>query len=164
MKIKAGEVSGIIQAINETAEARLPFKLSYWLARTAKELLPAQEVFEAKRRDLISDHAEKDEAGKVVPVGSPVAEFVEVLKDRAGMTDEEAAEFVEGVKVAGEPQVKIVDPDAFQEAFTALADEEVDVKMDPLSPETLQALEEGDVEITPATIFKLLPLTEQEAD
>jgi len=125
MKVKAGEIRGIVEAIDKTANLKLPIKISYWLARTAKQLDPEFRAFEESRLKLIQAHAEKDDEGKVVP--------------------------------AGEGQVKIVDAEKFNEEYSEIADQEIEIKMDPIALDAL-----GDIDIEPAVVHGLLPLLKED--
>jgi len=133
MKIQLGQIGSIIAALNNVGNLDLPVKISYWFARTAKELQREAEPFEEQRLALLKKYAKLNEEGNLA--------FVE---NKA--TKQREAEFAS-------PENR----EAFEEKFEELVQEEVEIKMDPLSIETL-----GDIDIKPAVMVGLLPLLKEE--
>lgn len=121
MKIKAGEISGVLDGLNQVADIDIPIKVAYWFARTAKQLQPEAQAFEEARMKLLTKYGKKDKKGELV-------------------TDKDN-------------QVQFVDFKTFSEEFKELAEQEAEIKMDPISIDRL-----GEIDIKPEIIYKLFPL------
>lgn len=65
MKVKLGEVRGILESIGKCVDVGIPVKTGYWLARTVNELQPSMKAFEEQRMRLAKRFAELGEDGNV---------------------------------------------------------------------------------------------------
>ena len=66
MKIKAGEINTILMGLNQVGDFDLPVKISYWFARTARELQSEIEVFEGQRIKLLKKYSQVDDKGELI--------------------------------------------------------------------------------------------------
>jgi len=66
MKIQLGQINPIITALNKVGDLDLPVKISYWFARTVRELQPEFRLFEEQRMSLLKKYGETDEKGELV--------------------------------------------------------------------------------------------------
>lgn len=66
MKIKLGELQGLIGGLNSIIEEKLPAKASYWLARNATKLTKELETFEQTRVKTVEKFCKRDKDGKPI--------------------------------------------------------------------------------------------------
>lgn len=130
MKIKAGEISGVLDGLNQVADIDIPIKVAYWFARTAKQLQPEVQAFEQARMKLLKKHGKKDKKG-------------ELATDKNDQVQWNRPE----------------DAEAFSKEFKELAEQEAEIKMDPISIDRL-----GEIDIKPEIIYKLFPLMKDDEE
>lgn len=111
MKIKVNEIRSIGEGLNEILEKELPVKPAYWLARFANKLDSEIKAFERVRMNLVTQHAKKDENGKLL--------------------------FIKNDKGENTNQYDITDMVAFNKEFAELAEEELEVNFKPIKLEQL---------------------------
>jgi len=140
MKIKAVEIQGVIAGISEMSEIKLPGKLVYWLARTAKQLISEAQTLEETRVKLLEEHAEKDDNGKPV-----------ILYDKDD----------EGKDIKERGTYDLADEEAYGAAWKAVLEAEIEITMDALKPTVFDELEEKGIDIPTGAVYKLLPLFEE---
>lgn len=111
MKIKVNEIGNIVEGLNEILQKEIPVKPAYWLARFVNKLDNEIKAFERVRMNLVTQHARKDEDGKLL--------------------------FVKNDKGENTNQYDIADMVAFQKEFAELAEEELEIDFKPIKLEQL---------------------------
>ena len=66
MKLTLGDARGIIVGLPEVMKEKLPMKMSYWFARTIRELSDHTQDTEGVRTKLVEKYAAKDKKGKFI--------------------------------------------------------------------------------------------------
>ncbi len=122
MKLKLVEIRPMIDVLPGVIDAdKLPTKTGYWLGRALVDLIKEHAPYEEARRKIIVQHAKTDDEG----------EFV--------------------TREQGEDMVHVFDDiDAFEAAIKEIADEEIDIKYEPV---TIDAF--GDSQIKGTVLLKL---------
>ena len=129
MKFKAGELKVIGEGLSEILEKELPVKPSYWLSRIAIKLDSELKAFEGARVKLVIKHAKKDEKGNPI-----------VLKDKSGKPTR---------------NYDVTDMDAFNKEYDELAEQEIEININPIKLDTL-----GDINLKPVILAKLEKIIE----
>jgi hypothetical protein len=130
MKLKAGEIRKIGDGLKEILDKELPVKPAYWLARIATKLESEGTAFEKARISLVTKHAKKDKDGKP-----------EVMKDKNGKPTN---------------QFNIPDMEAFNKEYLELANQEIDLDINPIKLADL-----GDISLKPVTLARLNKIIEE---
>jgi hypothetical protein len=66
MKIKLGELKGIVERLYIVQNKKFPVKISYAISKNLKNLLDEFNSFDNQRKELCEEYANKDEKGKPV--------------------------------------------------------------------------------------------------
>ena len=66
MKVTLGDARGIMAGLPEVMKEKLPMKMSYWFARTIRELTDHTQDTEGVRKKLVEKYAAKDKKGKFI--------------------------------------------------------------------------------------------------
>ncbi|KKL24810.1 hypothetical protein LCGC14_2411590 [marine sediment metagenome] len=130
MKLKLGELRGIIETLPEVLKKDLPGgKTSYWLARAAVDINKEFQVFEDTRKKMIEGKYgkkytkdKKDSKGKVIEKKGEL--IMEIKKDADGKEVKDAN---------GNPisSYVLTDQVAFNKEYMELAEVEVSIKYEP---------------------------------
>jgi len=75
MKLKAGEVNGLVESISGMKDIYLPVKTAYYLARVSAKLDGERKAFEASRIGLLKRYGKKDENGELITSKEGQVEF-----------------------------------------------------------------------------------------
>ena len=75
MRIKAGDLRELVEALVAVKDTPLPTKTAYWLARARQKLVREHEAFESVRLPLIEKYGRKDKDGKLVTLPNGQALF-----------------------------------------------------------------------------------------
>ena len=130
MKLKLGELRGIIETLPKVLEKDLPGgKTSYWLARAAVDINKEFQVFEDTRKKMIEGKYgkkytkdKKDSKGKIIEKKGEL--IMEVRKDDDGNEVKDKQGNVISTYV-------LTDQVAFNKEFMELAEMEVSIKYEP---------------------------------
>ena len=129
MKLKLGELRGIIETLPEVLKKDLPGgKTSYWLARAAVDINKEFQVFEDTRKKMIEGKygtkytKDKKVDGKIVEKKGEL--IMEVRKDEDGKEVKDKQGNVISTYV-------LTDQAAFNKEFMELAEMEVSIKYEP---------------------------------
>ena len=129
MKLKLGELRGIIETLPKVLEKDLPGgKTSYWLARALVDINKEFQVFEDTRRKMIEGKygkkytKDKKVDGKIVEKKGEL--IMEVRKDEDGNEVKDKQGNVISTYV-------LTDQAAFNKEFMELAEMEVSIKYEP---------------------------------
>ncbi len=130
MKLKLGELRGIIETLPEVLKKDLPGgKTSYWLARAAVDINKEFQVFEDTRKKMIEGKYgtkytkdKKDSKGKVIEKKGEL--IMEVRKDEDGNKVKDKQGNVISTYVMS-------DQAAFNKEFMELAEMEISIKYEP---------------------------------
>ncbi len=129
MKLKLGELRGIIETLPEVLRKDLPGgKTSYWLARAAVDINKEFQVFEDTRRKMIEGKygkkytKDKKVDGKIVEKKGEL--IMEVRKDDDGNEVKDKQGNVISTYV-------LTDQVAFDKDYMEVAEQEVDIKYEP---------------------------------
>lgn len=66
MKIELAELENIIVGGKEIIEKELPIKTSFRISRTLKKVQEEYEIYDEKRKSIISKFSKKDKDGKII--------------------------------------------------------------------------------------------------
>jgi len=66
MKIKVGEIQGLVEGLKSIIEEKLPAKASYWLARDASKLSRELQTFEQTRLKIVEKYCKRDKKGEPI--------------------------------------------------------------------------------------------------
>ncbi len=66
MKLTLGDARGVMAGLPEVMKEKLPMKMSYWFARTIRELSDHTQDTEGVRKKLVEKYAAKDKKGKFI--------------------------------------------------------------------------------------------------
>ncbi len=83
MKVTLGDARGIMAGLPEVMKEKLPMKMSYWFARTIRELSDHTQDTEGVRKKLVEKYAAKDKKGKFIEKNGQYD-----IKDIAGFNKE----------------------------------------------------------------------------
>ena len=119
MKVKLGEVRGMLESIGKCVNVGLPTKVAYWLARTVNELQPSMTTFEEQRMRLAKRFAELGEDGNVK---------TDDQKQLIFKNDD-------GTESSEDPQGKSKAKEDFMAEVAELGKEDVTITMDPIALE-----------------------------
>ena len=75
MKLKAGEIKGILESIAGMKDINLPVKTAYYLARASSKLEGEGKAFESSRLRLLNRYGKKNEAGELITSKEGQVEF-----------------------------------------------------------------------------------------
>ncbi len=120
MKLTLGDARGITMGLPEVMKEKLPVKMSYWFARTYRELNGHMQDMEKTREKLVNEHAlkykkdEKDEKGNVIAK--------------------------KGDNVSKNNQYIFKDPKKFEEEFKKLTEQEIEIKYNGVTLEELEKI------------------------
>jgi len=141
VKLKLGELRGIIETLPEVLKKDLPGgKTSYWLARAVIDIQKEFQVFEDTRKKLIEDKygkkytKDKKVDGKVVWKKGEL--IMQVRKDADGNEAKDANGNVISTYV-------LTDQAAFNKEFMELAEQEVEIKYEPRPIDDFIVKEDG---------------------
>ncbi len=141
MKLKLGELRGIIETLPKVLEKDLPGgKTSYWLARAAVDINTEFQVFEDTRKKMIEGKygkkytKDKKVDGKVVEKKGEL--IMEVRKDEDGNDVKDKQGNVISTYV-------LTDQVAFNKEYMELAEVEVSIKYEPRPIDDFIVKEDG---------------------
>ena len=141
MKLKLGELRGIIETLPKVLEKDLPGgKTSYWLARAAVDINKEFQVFEDTRKKMIEGKygkkytKDKKVDGKVVEKKGEL--IMEVRKDEDGNDVKDKQGNVISTYV-------LTDQVAFNKEYMELAEVEVSIKYEPRPIDDFIVKEDG---------------------
>ena len=122
MKLQLGELRGIIETLPKIIQKKLPVKTSYWLQRAFVDITKEFKIFEDARKKLIEDtHGKRYEKDK---------------KDKAGKIIEKKGELVLIEDKETKASIYMMkDMKAFNDDYTKLAEEGIEIKFEPISIE-----------------------------
>ncbi len=126
-----GEIRPMIDVLPQVIDVdNLPTKTGYWLGRALVDLLKEHAPYEEARQKLILEHAKKDDDGELA------------------------------TKQQGDIMVYVFDdPEAFNLALKEIADEEIEIKYNPVSIDAF-----GDAQIKGTVLLKLGRLIKDDED
>ncbi len=142
MKLKLGELRGIIETLPKVLEKDLPGgKTSYWLARAAVDINKEFQVFEDTRKKMIEGKYgkkytkdKKDSKGKIIEKKGEL--IMEVRKDDDGNEVKDKQGNVISTYV-------LTDQAAFNKEYMEVAEMEVSIKYEPRPIEDFIVKEDG---------------------
>lgn len=118
MKLKLGEVRPMIDALQGNGidgcvlDEKLPVKTSYWLARALTQLRTEFEPFEKARQKLVEIHAKRHKKDQ---------------KDKKGKVIAKKGEMVRVGNI-----FLMEDTEKFNEEYSELAEQEIEIKYEPI--------------------------------
>jgi hypothetical protein len=112
MKLTNLQIINSMGVIKKLSDSVIPVKTGLILLKNIKKLSDVHAIFETTRSALISEHAQKDEEGNILPVRGDNGE---IIPDR----------------------VQIKDADAFTKALAELLSVEADVEIEKVSVDSL---------------------------
>lgn len=120
MKLTLGDARGITMGLPEVMKEHLPTKMSYWFARTLRELNEHVGDMEKARAKLVDELALK---------------YTKDKKDEKGNIVEK-----KGENVTKNRQYVFKDQKKFEEEYKKLADQEIEIKYDGVTLEELEKI------------------------
>ena len=150
MKLKLGELRGIIETLPKVVQKKLPTKTSYWLARAAIDIQKEFKVFEDTRKKMIEDkHGKKYTKDKKNSKGKVIEKKGELVllapKDKDG-------------KPIGPGSYVMKNMEEFEKDFMKLAEEEVEIKYEPRKIDDFIAKDKDGNELDPLTVVEIMGL------
>ena len=122
MKLQLGELRSMVEVLPDVLKNEMPIKTAYWLTRAYNGMMNEFRSFEEARKMLIEKYATKDADGEFITAETDDGKTTHVFEDM----------------------------EAFEAEFIELAEEEIEIKYNPISLEAF-----GDILITGETIVKL---------
>jgi hypothetical protein len=137
VRVKLGELPNMVQGLNALVGKELPYKTAYWVSRVALKVDKESRLFEEARIKMLMRFTKYETAEEAIANGRPT----------------------NPLPLMNGNSFDLADPQGFAKAFNDLAQEEIEINVNPFTHEQLEKLE-----VSGATLLMLGPLVPGEED